>query len=64
MISPHEILYRFTVEDTAIYAEPFSAEFVMHRTTDPVLEYACLEGNYSMTNMLQAGRVTEKRKGS
>lgn len=64
MISPDEILYRFTVEDTAIYAEPFSAEFVMHRTTHPVLEYACHEGNYSMTNMLQAGRVAERRKAS
>ena len=61
---PDETLYRFTVEDTTIYAEPFSAEFVMHRTTHPELEYACHEGNYSMTNMLQAGRVAERRKAS
>lgn len=61
MISADEIFYQFTVEDTAIYAEPFSAEFVMHRTAEPVLEYACHEGNYSMTNILQAGRVADAR---
>lgn len=64
MISPDEILYQFTVEDTAIYAEPFMAEFVMHRSDKQVLEYACHEGNYSMTNMLQAARVGEKKKQS
>lgn len=61
MIGADEIFYRFTVEDTEIYAEPFSAEFVMHRTSDPVLEYSCHEGNYSMTNILQAARVPEWR---
>ncbi len=64
MISPDEILYRFTVEDTAIYAEPFNAEFVMHRSDKQVLEYACHEGNYSMTNMLQAARVADRKKQS
>lgn len=61
MTGPNEMLYRFTVEDTEIYDDPFSAEFVMHRTTDPVLEYACHEGNYSMTHILQAARVPEWR---
>jgi len=61
MIGADAILYRFTVEDTEIYAEPFSAEFVMHRTSDPVLEYACHEGNYSMTHILQAARAPEWR---
>ena len=61
MISADEILYRFTVEDTAIYAAPFSAEFVLHRSANQVLEYACHEGNYAMTNMLQAARVGRER---
>lgn len=61
LTGPDEILYRFTVEDTAIYAEPWSAEFVLQRSDHQVLEYACHEGNYSMINILQAGRVLEKR---
>jgi hypothetical protein len=61
MTSADEMFYQFTVEDTEIYAEPFSAEFVMHRTTEPVLEYACHEGNYSIVHILQAGRVADAR---
>lgn len=61
MIGPDEILYRFSVEDTAIYTAPLIAEFVMHRSNEQVFEYACHEGNYSMTNILQAGRVADQR---
>jgi hypothetical protein len=61
MIGPDEILYRFTVEDTAIYTEPLSAEFSLHRSSEQVFEYACHEANYSMVNILQAGRVAERR---
>jgi hypothetical protein len=56
LISPGELLYRFTVEDSAIYAQPWSAEYVLHRSDHPVLEYACHEGNYAMHHMLQHGR--------
>jgi hypothetical protein len=61
LIGADELFYQFTVEDTAIYAEPFSAEFVMQRTHDPVYEYHCHEGNYSMVNILQAGRVADAK---
>jgi hypothetical protein len=61
MKGPDELFYQFTVEDTEIYAEPFSAEFVMQRTSTPVLEYACHEGNYSIVNILQAGRVADQK---
>lgn len=61
MSGPDELFYQFSVEDTEIYAEPFSAEFVMHRTSDPVLEYACHEGNYSIVNILKAGRVADAK---
>jgi len=64
LLGPDELLYRFTVEDTAIYAEPWSAEFVLKRTGDRVLEYACHEANYSMVNILQAGRVADAKTKS
>jgi hypothetical protein len=61
LLGADELIYQFTVEDTAIYAEPFSAEFVMQRSQDQVYEYNCHEGNYSMVNILQAGRVADAR---
>ncbi len=61
LISPDELLYRFTVEDTAIYAEPWSAEFVLTRSRERIYEYSCHEHNYSMVNILQAGRLADRR---
>jgi hypothetical protein len=61
LLGPDELLYRFTVEDAAIYAEPWSAEFVLMRSKERVLEYACHEHNYSMVNILQAGRVADAK---
>jgi hypothetical protein len=61
LIGTDELFYQFTVEDTAIYAEPFSAELVLKRSSDQVFEYACHEGNYSMTNILQAARVADAK---
>jgi hypothetical protein len=64
LLGPDELLYRFTVEDAAIYAEPWGAEFVLKRTNERVLEYACHEHNYSMVNILQAGRVADAKSKS
>jgi hypothetical protein len=64
MIGSSEVLYRFTVEDTAIYAQPWSAEYVFHRSNLPMYEYSCHEGNYGLVNILLAGRVLEARAKS
>lgn len=57
LISADELLYQYTVEDPELYSEPWSAEFSMHRSDSPgTYEYGCHEGNYSMTNILQAAR--------
>jgi hypothetical protein len=62
MIGPDQLFYRFTVEDTAIYVEPWSAEFVLQRSGDErVFEYSCHEHNYSMVNILQGARVAEQK---
>jgi hypothetical protein len=61
LISPDELLYQFTVEDTAIYTGPWSAEFVLTRSKERVYEYSCHEYNYSMVNILQAGRVADAK---
>jgi hypothetical protein len=61
LLSPDELFYRFTVEDTAIYAGTWSAEFVLKRTNDRVFEYSCHEHNYSMVNILQGARVADQK---
>jgi hypothetical protein len=33
----------------------------MNKTADPLLEYACHEGNYAMEGMLGGARLEEKR---
>lgn len=56
LLSPNEILYRYTVEDPVMYTRPWSGEFVLFRDSTAASEYACHEGNYGTINMLEAGR--------
>ena len=59
-VSPTEILYAFTVEDPVFYARAWSGEETWRLVPDQVYEYACHEGNYAMTGILQGARVREK----
>jgi hypothetical protein len=59
-VSPTELFYRFTIEDPTLYTQPWSGEFSMTRYDGPIFEYACHEGNYSLTNVLRGARVLEK----
>jgi hypothetical protein len=61
LLNEKELLYTFTIDDPAIYARPWSAEFVFQRTKERMFEYACHEGNYSLANMLSGARVQELR---
>ena len=56
--------YEFTVEDPTHWTQPFSGEFPF-ATFPPdelpyLFEYACHEGNYSMTNILGGERAQEQ----
>jgi len=57
---PDTMLYRFTVDDPTAFTKPWTGEIAMTKTEGPLYEYACHEGNYSMTNILRAARVAEK----
>jgi hypothetical protein len=54
------LLYQFTVDDPQSFTRPWSAEIPMKRVEGPIFEYACHEGNYSMTNTLSTVRDEEK----
>jgi hypothetical protein len=58
------IRYQFTVEDPATWTRPWTAEMPMKKTTGPLFEHACHEGNYGLYNTLVGARREEQVKSS
>jgi hypothetical protein len=56
-----QLLYQFTVEDPALYTQPWRAELVLNRMDGQFLEYACHEGNSSMASILTAARLGRQK---
>ncbi len=54
------LLYEFTVMDPTTWARPWTAQLPMTRTDEPLYEYACHEGNYSMESTLSGARAQDK----
>jgi hypothetical protein len=54
------IMYEFTVTDASSFTKPWTVQIPMKRSSEPVLEYACHEGNYAMEGMLGGLRAEEK----
>lgn len=53
------LLYRFTVDDSTVWKEPWTGEYVWSATDNKVFEYACHEGNYAMPGILKGARLLE-----
>jgi hypothetical protein len=54
------LLYEFTVNDPESFTKPWTAQIPMSKTDEPIYEYACHEGNYSMFTTLNGARSLEK----
>ena len=54
------LMYEFTVDDPSTYERSWTAQIPMSKTEGPIIEYACHEGNYSLTNILKGARAEEK----
>ncbi len=54
-----DMIYRFTVEDPAVWTEPWTGEYVWRATSEKVYEYACHEGNYAMGGIMRGARLLE-----
>src|SRR5262245_13094612 len=54
------LLYEFTVNDPQSFAKSWTGQIPMKRTSEPMYEYACHEGNYSMFTTLSGARALEK----
>jgi hypothetical protein len=59
---PDTLRYRFTIDDPTAFTKPWTGEIAMSKATGPVYEYACHEGNYSLTSMLAGARAEEASK--
>jgi hypothetical protein len=62
-IAPNVLEYRFTVDDPTTWTKPWTAMFTFDKDDDQyeLVEYACHEGNYGMTNILSGARAKEKK---
>ncbi len=58
-VGPNALLYRFTIEDPATWATPWTGEFTWPATKEPIYEYACHENNYALDNILRGARRRE-----
>ena len=62
---PDTLEYRFTLDDPSVWTQPWTGmyTFVRDDTQYELVEYACHEGNYGMTNILSGARAREAEEG-
>ena len=59
-VGPERIRYEYTIDDPESFTKPWTAAIPMKKTDEPMFEYACHEGNYSMLTMLEGARADDK----
>jgi hypothetical protein len=65
-LGPDELEYTFTVTDPATWTRPWTGRMTMSLDSGQyeLVEYACHEANYSMTNSLSAARAEERAEAA
>jgi len=48
------LLYEFRIDDRTTWTRPWTVQMPMQRSSSPMYEYACHEGNYGLANILSA----------
>jgi hypothetical protein len=57
---PKTLEYRATVDDPKTWMKPWTMLVELERNDDyQIIEYACHEGNYAMTDILSGARTAE-----
>ena len=61
-LGPNRLEYQFTVEDPSVWTRPWTGrfEFELDNEQYELVEYACHEGNYGMTNILSGARARDR----
>lgn len=56
----HTLRYELTVDDAGTWVQPWTVRMDLSEDPEyPLIEYACHEGNYAMSNILRAARRAE-----
>jgi len=63
-VAEHSLQYEVTVTDPKTWDASWSAMVPLKRSTDPVFEYACHEGNIGMDGIMTGARALEKAEGT
>ena len=60
-VGPDRIEYQFTIDDPTVWSRPWTGMYPLRKDDSQyeLVEYACHEGNYAMTNMLNGARARE-----
>jgi len=61
--SANAIDYQFTVNDPTTWTAPWTAAVSVEKTVGEIYEFACHEGNHSLTFILSGARAQEKLAG-
>ena len=59
-VDGRSLKYRFTIEDSATWATPWTGEYTWPMTEERMFEYACHEANYALGGILSGARLREK----
>ena len=59
LIDADTLGYEFTISDPTTWTDSWTAMFPMRRAVEPIYEYACHEGNYSMSAIMAGWRTQE-----
>ncbi len=55
------ILYEFEIDDPRTYSEPWGGQIPWEKFDEQILEYACHEANYALSNVLSGARYQERQ---
>ena len=53
--------YEITVNDPDTWTKPWTLMVPLHRSSKPIYEYACHEGNYALAAILKGARTEEAK---
>ena len=62
-VGPDVLRHEITLNDADTWTRPWTVELLHESTMDPIFEYACHEGNYSMPGILGGARLEEQEAG-
>lgn len=57
---PESLKYEITINDPGTWTKPWSLMIPLKLSPDPIVEYACHEGNYGLQGILAGARAEEK----